>query len=273
MKFALNYSPQAAELIAAGQIDIDFFKTPPWPEMIAIAGRIRPVVVHFELDAGPGITFADLEEIDKILRETTTRFVNLHLDAKSKHFSDDLQKLSPQDRHSRVLERLIQDVQIVVDQFGAERVIVENVPFRGPHNNKKLAESSLPQVISAVVQTTNCGLLLDIAHARISAHTLGMEMREYLQQLPTDRLRELHITGIHVWENGRLQDHLSMLPEDWDWLSWVLARVHQDDWSKPHMLAFEYGGTGPFFGKHCDPRVLAEQVPRLAALVRGDVTF
>ncbi len=54
MQFALNYSPQAADLVWAGQIDIDLFKCPPWTEMTAAAQAIRPVYVHFGLQAGGG---------------------------------------------------------------------------------------------------------------------------------------------------------------------------------------------------------------------------
>lgn len=272
MYFALNFSPEAAKLIAAGRININYFKTPPWPEMIEQARQTRPVAVHFELDAGPGITAADLEGIADILAGTATRYVNLHLDAKSKHFALDLSALKPEERKNRVLERLIADVQVVADEFGPEQVIVENVPYRGPYNTKKLAESSLPEVISQVIQATGCGLLLDIAHARISAHHLEMETHEYLISLPTENLRELHTAGVHLLESGRLQDHLAMLSEDWYWLEWVLDQIRQGDWSQPNLLSFEYGGTGPFFGAHCDPRVLAEQVPRLVALVQKNGT-
>lgn len=269
MKFALNYSPQAAELVDTGRIDIDYFKTPPWPDMIQEASQTRPVAVHFELDAGPGLTTEDLAGIETILEQTATPHVNLHLDAKSKHFENDLQLLTRQDRQEIVLERLIADVQFVVNAFGAGQVIVENVPYRGSQNSKKLAESSNPEVINAVVRATGCGLLLDIAHARISAGAIGIDAEEYLSRLPTDSLRELHTAGVHTLDSGRRQDHLPMLPEDWNWLDRVLVQINQGLWPEAFLLAFEYGGTGPFFGQHTNPLVLAEQVPRLAALVRN----
>ncbi|HLV36123.1 MAG TPA: hypothetical protein VKY59_13445, partial [Spirillospora sp.] len=52
MKFALNYSPQAAELLRAGDIDIDLFKCPDWPHLIEQARQQRPVYIHFPLVAG-----------------------------------------------------------------------------------------------------------------------------------------------------------------------------------------------------------------------------
>ncbi len=41
-RFALNYSPQAADLLRAGQIEIDLFKCPAWPDLIAEAQAAAP---------------------------------------------------------------------------------------------------------------------------------------------------------------------------------------------------------------------------------------
>lgn len=269
MQFALNYSPQAAELIESGRIDIDFFKTPPWANMMQAASQHRPVAVHFELAAGSGEPRRDWSAVENVLQNSATRYVNFHLNARRKDFPEDFPRLAESARTNRVIERLVADLRPAVQHFGPERVIAENAPYRGPLNSKKLAETALPEVISAAVRAVGCGLLLDISHARISARALGMDPLDYIARLPLESLREVHITGIHTLADGYLQDHLSMVADDWQWLDWLVRQIRRGTWPEPHLLAFEYGGTGPFFSEHSDPDVLAEQVPRLLAAVRS----
>jgi uncharacterized protein (UPF0276 family) len=108
----------------------------------------------------------------------------------------------------------------------------------------------------------NCGLLLDISHARISAHHLGIDEREYISKLPVKRLREIHYTGLHNI-NGKLVDHLPILEEDWPILEWVMSQINSGDFSQPWLLAFEYGGIGERYADRSDPNVIASQIPRL----------
>ena len=56
MNFAINYSPQAGELLKQGKIEINLFKCPDWPELIQEASALAPVYVHFPLIAGQPFT-------------------------------------------------------------------------------------------------------------------------------------------------------------------------------------------------------------------------
>lgn len=275
MLLALNYSPEAADLLTRRSINFDLFKTPPWDEMIAVASRYRPVAIHFELRAGQQkMRTTDWRWVETLLNQTSTRYVNLHLGARKKDFEVGFENLPARMRLDRVIERLIADVRHATEIFGPDRVIVENVPFRHGDAERKIAETVEPEAINAVMAATGCGLLLDISHARISAATLGQDEKRYIQALDLTRLREIHITGLHEQENQHLQDHLPMLPQDWEWLDWVVKQISRDLWPHPHLIAFEYGGTGPFFAENTDREVLASQVPRLYEATRrvGDGT-
>ena len=270
MDFAINYSPQAIALVANGSIEIDYFKTPPWPEMIARAEVYRPVVVHFNLRAGTGqLQQTDWGEIEAFLATTPTRYVNLHLAAdKRDGLPFDCDRPSTTDVE-QIMANLYADVGAVVMRLGPERVIVENVPYRVGEGHV-IRTCVLPEVISEVIQNHGCGLLLDIAHARISADTLGLDAKEYIRALPMERLRELHFTGLHDLGGGHLMDHLPVLDEDWPWLEWALEGIQNEGWGKPHMLAYEYGGDGhPFFAANSESAVIARDVPTMYALCKG----
>jgi uncharacterized protein (UPF0276 family) len=268
MKLAINYSPASAELYRQDAIAVDAFKVPDWPKLVAEAGRMSPPAVHFSLQAGSGmLEQTDWKLIDRLLAETATPYVNLHLDPHKNDFPGIPLDTTDPAHAEMVFERLHVDTMAVVSRYGAEKVIAENVPYHA-QRGEYLRPGVEPELITRLLNETGCGLLLDISHARISAHSLGLDDKEYLNQLPTNRIREMHIAGVHSLPDG-LQDHLSMLADDWGLLEWVLERIQRNEWSQPWMLAFEYGGVGSIFAWRSDPIVIREQVPRLYEMIHG----
>lgn len=260
MLLAINYSPQAAALVSENRISLDRFKCPEWPDMIAEASQIRPVAVHFTLAAGRGkLHKTDWKLVERFMMQTDTPYVNLHLEP---HVND-FPGIDPDDpaQYERVIEQMIADIRMVAKRFGPERVIVENVPFRG-QGYKILRPAVLPEIFTQVLETTGCNLLLDISHARIAAHYLEMDERKYMSSLPVHRLCEMHFTGLHNLD-GQLQDHLEILDTDWPALDWVFDQIRSDQWKKPWMLAFEYGGVGEKFDWRSRSQVIATQAPLL----------
>jgi uncharacterized protein (UPF0276 family) len=273
MNFAINFSHKTAALVAKGLIDIDYFKCPDWPDLISEALRYRPIAVHFTLRAGTGLLpQTDWGHIEQMLQLTKTPYVNLHLETRTNDFpteSNTIPSYTQEPAHiNMVVERLLLDVSAVVDHFGPERVIAENVPYWGA-NGTVLRPASEASVIRRVVEETGCGLLLDISHARITARYLGIDETKYLAGLPVERVRELHIAGIHTVEEG-WQDHLPMLAEDWPWLDKALEAVNNGSWGPAWLIAFEYGGEGGWFADHTDPAVIADQVPEFRKRIKAD---
>lgn len=274
MKLAINYSPQAEALAAEGAIDFDLFKCPPtWdpvvpqyaPDLLARARAARPIYLHFPLHAANNsLRTTEWGQIEEALAQTETPFVNVHLQADAKDFPQmAAMTTAPEDR-DRIADALIRDVLLVTSLFGSERVIVENVPYRGPDGGR-LAPCVDPDVIRRIVEETECGLLLDLAHARLTCLALGLDAREYVSRLPVAHLRELHVTGAQP-EGGRLRDSMPMGPEDWDLVEWAMESIRDGRWAMPWVLAFEYGGVGPNLAWRSEAGIIAEQLPRLKGL-------
>lgn len=276
MKLAINYSHAAARLVQQAELPIERFKCPDWPWMVEEALKLKPVAVHFTLRAGSGkLQETDWEPVKRLMEQTGTPYVNLHIEPLQMDFPSMPVDTDDPAHIKHITERLVQDVGVVVERFGAEKVIAENVTYYGPgcpetiQRQPILRPGVLPQVIRTLLEETGCGLLLDIPHARIASHYLGMDEQEYISKLPVERIREMHVTGLHIVENGYLQDHLPMLESDWPSLDWVLERVRTGVWGKPWMLAFEYGGVGEGFEWRSRPEVIAAQVPQLAQRLNG----
>lgn len=266
MLLALNYSTQAAQLLAQRAIQIDRFKTPDWPDLVAEARIYSPVAVHFNLKAGrKRMHKADWARVDDLLETTGTYFINIHLIPETTDYPGIAVDLSSGKSFEKIVKEMVGDVTEVVRRYGAERTIVENVPYRGGLG-EVLRPAVEPEVIRRITDETGCGLLLDISHARIAAHYLEIDEKEYMDALPTNRLRELHFTGLHNLD-GYLKDHLPVLESDWPILDWTLKRIQTQRWAQPWMLAFEYGGVGEKFLGRSEASVIAEQVPILHRMI------
>ena len=259
IQFALNYSRPAAHLVRDRVIEIDRFKCPDWPDVIAEASQLRPAYVHFPLSASkPGGLHADFDAIDAMARATSTPFINIHLSPQVKVFggwNDD-----------RIEGRLIDDVNQLVARFGADRVMVESVPFGNPAESF-FQPATEPEMISRIVERTGCGLLLDLSHARITARVLGRDERDFIDRFPVERLRELHVTGLG-FIGPILKDHLPMTDADWMMFEWAIDRIASKRWNTPWCIACEYGGVGELFSKMTDRDVIARDIPRMSAMVR-----
>jgi uncharacterized protein (UPF0276 family) len=273
VQFALNYSNEAADLLRCEQLSLDRFKCPDWPDLIAVAQELAPVYVHFALRAGHGALAAtDWARVAALCEQSGTPYVNVHLapmQADMPHIP--LDTTDPA-HAAAVYERVRDDIAAAVEQCGAERVIVENVPYFGhiPDTYPILRPAAEPQFIRRVIAETGCGLLLDLSHARIGARYLGLDEDAYLDSLPGERLRELHITGLrHI--DGLWHDHMPMTDADWPALAGVLERIACGEWARPWVVSFEYGGVGPVFADRSEAAVIAEQVPRLYEMVHAVV--
>jgi uncharacterized protein len=301
MELAVNYSAATGTLVREGTIQVDRHKCPAWPDLIhhlQNGGGVRqPLHVHFPLLVGTGRGYPistetdeapDWSLIEALLAETGTGWVSAHMGPRPEDHPG-LAERAWKEQVAVITDALIRDLEPLIARFGPEKVVAENVfEYFGLH----LRAALLPEVISRVIDTVGCDLLLDLSHARLAARGLGVDERTYIEALPVTRVREIHITGVQrfnaFWVN-RLEaaglsveahgvrrdewiDHLPMTDDDWLFFAWAMTRIRGGYWRTPEVIAFEYGGIGPTFEPLTLQEVLAEQVPRLYRMVHQDVT-
>jgi uncharacterized protein (UPF0276 family) len=298
IKLALNISSAAELLLRERRIDLDLFKCPAWPDLVKRVSAEWPSYVHFPLGVGMGWGDAidtethgkvDWARMESLFTGTQTRHVNVHLAIKTA----DCPEISPDANDpalaDRVAERMIKDLTSVVKRFGPEKVIAESIYG---HSGSYLPQSYLPEVVTRVVEETGCGFLFDLSHARLAARCLGMAPEDYIAKLPMKRVRELHVTGIQMFNGayverlrhagiqedkisgfeGHFLDHLPMTEEDWPHLVWALEQIRLGNWAKPWVVTFEYGGISSWWAAITDPDVIESQVARMLKMVRETVS-
>ena len=255
MRFAVNYSTKLAELVKAGKLEFDLFKCPEWDGLLKAAIAVKPVYLHLDITVGRDeVQKLDFEKLRKLLTETHTPHVNCHLAG-----MPELKVGNKADRN-KLLKQWIKEIEVLKQEFAGYPVISENLPFEPLIPEYQLA-SDLKLISEAIIET-DTGLLLDISHARITADTLGIDYQDYIENLPLDRLHEVHITGVCRY-HGFLEDHFEMQPHDWPSAKWAAERIRLGAWREPEIVAFEYGGVGEWFSWRTETWALEEQVPRL----------
>jgi uncharacterized protein len=128
-------------------------------------------------------------------------------------------------------------------------LIVENLDYNPGGAYEHICE---PAFIAAVLAHTGVGLLLDLAHAQVSAAYLGMSIQAYLALLPLERVAQLHLSSPR-WKNGVLRDaHEPLLELDYTLLREVL------EVARPRAVTLEY---------HRDEAALKEQIGRLREIL------
>ena len=269
MRFAINYSPQAEKLLREGRIQVDLFKCPDWRDLVERVSRRHKVYVHCSLYAGRGLDLpVDFDSLQHWLDATDTLVINTHFAALRSEFP-----AGAPITVEAVIERAVESLERLGEGIGMERLVIENVPYPTRRwYGELLPEVVDPAVISEVIRRTGCGLLLDLAHAiRACEGTGRSDVQGYIQQMPLQALRELHVVGIveEPDELGIRQDHLPMTEADWQLAEWAIAEIRCGNWREPDTLAFEYGGIGEKFEWRSEESAIARQAPRLYALAHS----
>jgi len=110
-------------------------------------------------------------------------------------------------------------------------LLLENMPT---FPTCRYAFETAAESIKDILVQTNVDFLLDLAHARIVASVFGLDVHDYIERLPLDKMRQVHVSGPR-FRNGHMYDaHEDMLEEDYALLKWVLART------KPEVVTLEY---------------------------------
>lgn len=255
MKFAVNYSTPIAKLIEQGEVKVDLLKCPEWDGIVNAARKVAPVYIHFEISLGTRkVQDLNYELIRRMLDTTETLYLNSHL---SNHRS---RSTATQENRNMMLKEWREDLEFLREKLPGVKLIAENLPWHEFMPELEIACN--PSLISEIIEENELGLLLDLSHAQISAAMMEMDYRDYIAQLPLNRLAELHITGIREY-NGYPTDHFEMQEHDWAVAEWAASLIDAGNWRRPEIVAFEYGGVGNVFCWRTEPEAIRSQVPRL----------
>jgi uncharacterized protein (UPF0276 family) len=271
-----------AQLLAeAGAAPLDYLKVGPFqgPEAIAALARHHPLMLHLDdaLSAPGPFDDAHLARLSDLVRLTGTPWTSEHIGFGVAQVGLDgnlvTQPRSPLLEPGEALESIVRNAGTLTSRLPVP-LLLENIPFFPNLAHVTVCE---PGFVSAVIARSGCDLLLDLAHARVTASVLRLDVHEYLERLPLAQTVEIHLSGPRrlvecaprlqavVRENAYSVRHLlafdddclvdahePLRDEDYALLEWTLTRA------RPAAVTLEY---------YREPDALRAQLLRLGEML------
>jgi uncharacterized protein (UPF0276 family) len=239
IQLTTNLSDPLLELIRSNSAPIDGVEVGPWfsVQQIRTYKQTLPGLPFFfhggDLIERVGIIPGTISKIMAYLQSTKSPWVSMHITMWLPGMVWLMLRRGwrmPLPNAQRATRRFVRQVMRLAHSTQVD-VILENtepLPFNG-YDFEVQTER-----ITEVLGKTGCGFVLDTGHARVSAAALEMDVHDYVNRLPLDRVVQVHISGPRM-RDGRLVDaHEPMQETDYALLDFVLARTH------PQVVTLEY---------------------------------
>lgn len=251
-----NYSPELMELVREEIIQIDWIKLSNennFENQFKSVNSVKPVLLHF----APRVLAKDypvgwnLESMNRAIEQCCSPHVALHLLPNS----EELEKLLDK-------ESLAEEVIKMMHTRRCELIgelLIENMPINCLADEYKMLAD--PEFITEICEKTGVGLCLDMAHAMISAHYRSETVENYLERLPLELVREIHLSSPR--ENGEelIDVHQELMEEDYELFEYIYKKT------KPSIVTLEYGGEGEAYSGKSDKSLLKAQLERISGIV------
>lgn len=160
--------------------------------------RVRadyPVAVHgvgLSLASSRGIDINHLERLARLVERVEPMLVSEHLawsglPAAGLYLND----LLPLPYTKESLDAFAANVGRVQDRL-KRRILIENPSVYLAFRETQMSE---PAFLKALVRRTGCGLLCDVNNIYVSTNNIGGNPFAYLDHLPAEAVREIHLAG------------------------------------------------------------------------------
>ena len=134
-----------------------------------------------------------------------------------------LHDLFPMRRSVEAARRVADRMKLAEDELGVPMVI-ENVSYYADFGANQLREADF---INAVLEASAGALLLDVNNVYVNAQNHGFDPRSFIEELPLDKVVELHVAGHTRRDDGLIIDtHGMPICDDvYDLLEWTVSRT------------------------------------------------
>ncbi len=169
-------------------------------DLLAEHFTLIPHSINLSLGSAEGVDNEYLDKLAGLVRRLNPPWWSEHI-AFTRAGGIDIGHLSqlPFTREAvKVLCRNIAQVRNRIEK----PLILENITYVVNMPGGEMSES---QFLNEVLQQTDCGLLLDVTNLHTNAVNHGYDPSIFLEQLPLERIVQLHFAGGH-WHEGVLVD-------------------------------------------------------------------
>ncbi|BAZ52159.1 hypothetical protein NIES4103_48180 [Nostoc sp. NIES-4103] len=190
-------------------------------ELLASHFPIIPHAINLSLGSAEGLDTDYLHKLASLIKQLNPPWWSEHI-CFTKAGGVDIGHLSPLPYTKEAVEVVCRNIA-EVRRWVEVPLILENITYMVTLPGAEMTEA---QFLTEVVERSDCGLLLDVTNLHTNAMNYAYDVHDFFQQLPWERIVQLHFVGGH-WHDGILIDsHSQSTPlEVWQLMDEVVGRA------------------------------------------------
>ena len=229
----LGFRPQLKSEIFLHRAEIDFLEitadhyleaTPAKQEELELLKFHFPLIPHglnLSLGSAEGLNEDYLEKFAELIDELEPEWFSDHI-CFTRSGSVDIGHLAPVPFTREAVRVLARNVAAVKKRIKTP-LILENITYMFRYPSAEMSEA---EFLHRVLEETDCGLLLDVTNLYINAVNHDYDWRRFLDELPIERVVQLHFVGGHRHQNYLIDSHSDATSgEIWEVFREVCARA------------------------------------------------
>lgn len=208
------------EIVAEHYLDSPWHKQQEL-ELLAAHFPIIPHAINLSLGSAEGLDVDYLRKLAALVKQLNPPWWSEHI-CFTQAGGVDIGHLSPLPYTKEAVEVVCRNIAEVRRWIDVP-FIVENITYMVTLPGAEMTEA---QFLAEIVERSDCGLLLDVTNLHTNAVNHGYNVDDFLNQLPLERIVQLHFVGGH-WHDGVLIDsHSQSTPmEVWQLMDKVVAQA------------------------------------------------
>lgn len=190
-------------------------------ELLARHFTLIPHGINLSLGSAEGLDTSYARKFADLVQQLNPPWWSEHI-AFTRAGGVDIGHLSPLPFTHEAVEVLCRNI-IEMRRYVDVPLILENITYMVEMPGAEMSEA---QFLTELLERTGCGLLLDVTNLYTNAVNHGHDLSAVLEQLPLERVVQLHFAGGY-WHDGVLIDsHSQQTPSEvWDLMGEVVTRA------------------------------------------------
>jgi len=191
---------------------------------LVLIGQAVPVTLHgigLSLGSAEGLDPGRVRHVARVVEAVEPPWFSEHI-AFTRAGGVEIGHLAPLPFTREAVAAVAANVQELRAALPGLPILLENIAYPFPLPDAEMTEAEL---VGAILERTDAGLLLDLENVHANALNHGYDPIEYLESLPLERVVEVHLAG-GLWKEGQYMDtHTRSVPEEsWKLLEWLVPR-------------------------------------------------
>ena len=190
-------------------------------DLLAANFPVIPHALGLSLGSADGMDRNYLEQLSRLINRLRPPWWSEHI-AFTRAGELEIGHLAPLPFTRVAVETLCRNIATVRELIDTP-LILENISYTVALPFGEMTEATF---LREVLDRNDCGLLLDVTNLYANSVNHGFDAREFLDELPLERVVQLHFVGGH-WDDGVwIDSHSATTPDDvWRLLEDVLKRA------------------------------------------------